>query len=263
MTQTTSATAPTGKVRAQTVRNLRALTPAARDALFEAVFDVQRRIFDGVDAPTLRRYTIDPPGDAATLTVYRMGEEVVGYLALHQVRCRVAGQRAVVIRGAAGVLPRLRGTNLIGAAVARMITGCWLRHPRHRIYAFATPVSPAMYAAAYRGLAECWPRPDAPTPPATAAIMQALAERFALAPEVPGRPGVRAVGWRVREPGRCDRADPAVRFYLDHNPDFAEGYGLTLLVPLHRRNIAHGLRRVVRKRLRWLSGRRARRPLAG
>lgn len=251
------AAAPTGEVRVEVIRRPKALPAAQREALFTALYAVHGQIFAGVDPATFRRYVFDPPGDACTLYVYRSEGDVIGYLAVHHVRCRIQGRRAIVLRGAAGMLPAFRGRMMFGGALARTIIGWRLRYPLHRMYGFLTPVSPAMYASAQRALVEYWPRPDMPTPAAVQTEMHALAERFQLAPEEPGRPGVRHVGWCVREPGRCDRSDPAVAFYLDHNPDFQQGYGLTLLCPMHLRNIVNGLRRVFRKRLRRLGfGRR-------
>lgn len=244
--------APTGEVCVQIIRRPKALPAAEQEALFTALYAVHSAIFAGVDPATFRRYVLDPPGDACTLYVYRSEQNVIGYLSIHHVRCRIGGRRALVVRGAAGMLPAFRGRTLLGPALARSILTWRARYPLHRMYAFLTPVSPAMYASAQRAFVEYWPRPDQPTPADVQAEMHALADRFHLPPEEPGRPGVRHVGWCVREPGRCDRDDPAVRFYLEQNPHFQEGFGLTLLCPMHLRNIVHGLGRVLRKRLkRW------------
>lgn len=92
------------------------------------------------------------------------------------------------------------------------------------------------------------PRPDAPLPPQTAAIMTALAER-----KYPGcydaRHGL------LRFDRRKDRLrpklaaiethrlkDPHVRFFLDRNPGYAQGDELVCLARISRENCKRWLR---------------------
>jgi len=241
------------------------LSPVARGALLEELFELNQRIFHGVRRETFERYVFAPHAERVRLQVVCAGGEAVGYTSF-QVHARVdLPERPLILRGVIGMLPAFRRRSLFGAFVAEQLLRVRARYPLRPIYGFAAPVHPSSYRM-FAGYAPgLWPRAGARTPPEVQAVLEGLAAQFGLT-EDPAHPGVCHVGWTtIQDEGETEAwassAHAAARFYVEQNPRYREGYGLLTVVPVRLGWIAKAVARLGGKRLRGRArGARGRRP---
>ncbi|MFO0608744.1 MAG: cyclic nucleotide-binding domain-containing protein [Polyangiales bacterium] len=235
-----------------------------REALTDALLRVRCDTFEGVDRADFARRVVSPAADETRILVHRDAQgEVVGYFAAHLHRCSLHGAPVIVVsielaarHGHRGVNAGVRGGF---AEVARVVA----RHPATPVYLLACALHPSGYDRLARYARPVWPGPaDAPDGELLA-LMSELAEGLGL-PPAGDDPLVRRVGWRARETDaerafwrRSER--PAVRYFLERNPGYAEGNGLLAIAPMDPAHLGSAVGRVARVRaLRSLEDVRAR-----
>jgi len=223
----------------------------------EEAYGIHCRIFDGVDREAFRKHVVEPDAVTARLRIYRDADgSPIGYGSLSYSVVPFEGTRFAVIRGAGGVLQAHRHKTLFGPYMARQLIRMYLANVGRPTLVFTCPVSPAMFAAIHRTLVDFTPHHGKPASSSEQRLMRALSDHFGLTGDGP----CRQMGWRVRGESLRNYAgttDPAIRYYLEHNPRFAEGFGLMTLCPMNLANVRSGLARVARTRTRALRRRHA------
>jgi hypothetical protein len=191
------------------------------------------RLFEGPQGDPSRR-ALDPNASWSRTRIFRdQGGEAVGFCLLAGYERVVHGRLSTILRGISGILPEHRG----GYATARFGTECVFRyrleHPFSPLYGFGLHLHPTMYRQMVR-FADVWPKPFAETPADVRALMNEIADSSGLS-RVEGRDDlVRKAPVRVRQTEAhrvswASSADPAVRYFLKLNPDYANGEGLCVL----------------------------------
>ena len=106
---------------------------------------------------------------------------------------------------------------------------------------------------------EFFPRPSVETPAWESAVIDALGSSVGRKRYDPSRKIIRAyddgdfVRPAIASPGGRPDTDPYVRFFVDHNPGFAQGDELCCLAPLTRKNFTRAAYRVINTRSMPLS----------
>jgi len=232
------------------------LSPEARQALTESLYEVHRRIFDGVERDSFAKYVVDSKAEHTWINLHKNeAGETVGYFALHLFEKRLGGRPTAVFRAEAGSLRAYRGGNANARFVLRMALRYLLKHPERRAFYLGSLVHPSSYTLLSGHFGEVWPRREERTPPELLTFMDELATEFGLEKVEPSEPLVRRVGWRTRETEmerdywrHCDK--PAARFFVESNAGYGEGHGLVTLVPLTVSNLLSMARSLVRRKLR-------------
>jgi len=207
-------------------------------------FDVQR---DYAEAELRKRQTI---------AMFRMNGVLLGMAAIDIYPARFRGRRLGII-STAHVLIRenWRGRNLIQKLGLAMFLRARLRYPLRPIYWFFDTFSYKSYLLLPRNFHTYWPRYDAPTPEARAALMDQLAKDIYGPAWRPARGlAVRSGQKRLRETAaplviRPD-ASPELQFFARMNPGHAEGDMLVCLCPLTLSNWLCVARRALQRRAR-------------
>lgn len=245
------------------------LTADARRAFEDRLYAVHRRIFSEPGRRELRRMVMDNGAHETRIRIYRnaAGEDV-GYVALH-VFLLAGGLRPTrVLRTQAGLLPEYRRYNSSFRLLFWECVFHFVSRGFPETYFFGTFVSPTPYALACRHLDQVYPRPEGRTPARFRDAMRRMVDAFDLGSHLPDLPYCHPCCYVSRFPAahqeRVWRSeDPWVRFFLEQNPYFESGHGMSVLVPFNLRNGWCGLWNLLRRRLR--RGRRAatawRRPL--
>lgn len=225
------------------------LSEQERAALGQALFaDVQTQIFHGVSYPSFYDDVVSPEADYNVIYTYTDQGKVIGYLGYWYVLCELQGKPSVLVRSAGGVMPDYQSKNLIGPASARFLLGLYAQFPLRSIYVFTSPINPLMYAAIDRTLSEYWPNPYAETPHHAQQLTEEICRFFSYT-SCEDNPMVREVGWKVNniQQTTMRQSDPAIQFFCQHNPRYAEGYGLIVVSPLHWKNMLTGIKRLFHK----------------
>jgi hypothetical protein len=231
------------------------LGPLAKQRLEDELYDLQRRIFRGVDKAAFVAYVIDSKAEHNWIQLYRDRDGALGgYATMHVYEREIDGRAVAVVRCETGTLREHRGANLIGAFYAERLLRMKLAHPRRPLYFLGTLVHPSSYAMIARNLGEAlWPREGAEAPEEIRALMESLGDVFGLPRVDPENTLVRKVGWQTIDSAadrayweRCER--PGVQFFLRANPGYEEGNGLLTLVPLTHGVFARGLVRYAHAR---------------
>ncbi|KIG13052.1 hypothetical protein DB30_00589 [Enhygromyxa salina] len=228
-----------------TTINPDALTPAAKLRLIDELHATHTKMFDGVSKRAFADHVVNSPADRTRIQIFRAGDRLVGYLAVHTFARIIAGERWVVVRGETGKLPAYRRRANGNLLISEILRAC-LRHPRARKAFLGCFVHPSAYVALAHVAPQIYPHWDEPTDPEIHAVMARLADEFGLEPAEAGRQGVRNVGWITRETQAerdswARRDDPMTRLFMTQNPSYAAGHGLLVLVPLHLRNLVGGV----------------------
>jgi len=229
------------------------LSPEERATFTDALYRVHCELFDGVSRASFARYVVDAPADETRILVHRDSQgEIVGYFAGHTFRRTLRGAPVVVLRAEMGMLRGHRGgaTNArYGFSEAARIVA---RSPGTPVYLLTCLIHPSSYDDLTRYARPVWPSPTHRPDAELLALLCELGDSFGLRP-VGDDPLVRKVGWRPRDTA-AERAfwrrneRPAVRFFVDANPDYGEGNGLLTLVPMTPAVLAGALGREARER---------------
>jgi CRP-like cAMP-binding protein len=232
------------------------LSAEARHQLIDSLYEVHRRIFDGVEREAFARYVVESKAEHTWLLLHKNeAGELVGYFALHIFEKQLGDEPLAVFRAEAGLLREYRGGNVTVRFWMEWVLRYVLKHPGRRVFYMGSLVHPSSYWLVAQHCGEVWPRRDLETPPELLAFMDTLATEFGLEKVHPDRPLVRKVGWRTRETevereywAHCDK--PEVRYFLEANPGYGEGHGLVAVVPITPKNLRSIARSLLTKWMR-------------
>ena len=241
------------------------LDAAAKQRLADDMYDLQRRVFLGVDKASFIAYVIDSKAEHTWIRYYRdAGGQLGGYIAVHIYEREMNGKTIAIGRSQAGFLREHRGANFVASFIADRALRYRLAHPWRPFYFLGALVHPSIYAQLTRYADEFWPRPGVVTPAEIRDLMNALGESFGLKCVDPGKGFVREVGWQTIDSG-SDReywersTRPGVQYFLHENPRYQEGHGLLTLAPVTLGAIMRGLTRygsaLIERRARALAAR--------
>ncbi len=243
-----------------------ALTSTERERFTDALYEAHERIFAGVDRASFAAYVVDSPAARTRIQVFRSGEQIVGYAAFHAFESTVGGRPALVLRAEVGLLPEYRRGSRMGWFLARECIRSIMHNPGRTVWGLSCATNPATYRTLAKHTDQVWPHWEQPTPDHIQQLMTELAEQFQLRSVDEDRPGVYHVGWQTRQSEqealgweKCQH--PASKLYIDRNPDYADGQGLLLLVPLTRLGLVRCCMRLIETKIRRRFG--LRRRLAG
>jgi hypothetical protein len=237
------------KIAATEAVHLERLSDTARARLIADLYDVHRRIFDGVDQRAFIASVIASEARRNWLYIHKSeGGAIVGYCALHLFERTLANAPVTILRAHAGTLSAYRGSRVNSRCALRAILRTLLTHPCRATYFLGCFVHPSSYAVAARFAEPIWPSAHRAMPPAIAVLMLELAREFALEPVHGAHSLVHHAGWITRESERDiaywqSHESPAVRYFLTVNPSYTKGHGLLSLIPL---TLGHALRASVR-----------------
>jgi hypothetical protein len=225
-----------------TIADTTRLTP--RD--WEEIWELTREFYD-IDRPyaeaELRR--------RQRIALFRMEGTLLGMAAIDVVEHTFRGRKLVAL-ATTNVLIRenWRGRNLIQKLGFRTFLRARLRHPLRPIYWFFDSFSYKSYLLLPRNFHTWWPRYDAPTPEAPAALIDELATRLYGPAWRPSRGiVVRSGQKRMRATAAplelTPESDPNLRFFAAVNPGHAEGDMIVCLCPLTAANWLSVARRAI------------------
>jgi hypothetical protein len=234
----------------------KSLSPEERGKLTDALYEVHRQIFDGVERESFARYVVESKAEHTWIHVHKNeAGEIVGYIALHIFEKTFGGVPTAVFRAEAGSLRAYRGGNASARLGLGMALRYMLKHPGRRVFYLGSLVHPSSYSLFAKWFGEVWPRREVAVPPELLAFMDELASEFGLEKVDPANPLVRRVGWRTRETEmereywlHCDK--PAARFFVESNPGYVEGHGLVTVVPITVANVLDMIRSMGQRKLR-------------
>lgn len=206
--------------------------------------------FSGIDSGAyLNKYFLRDDCFMRRLRLFYCGEQLVGYCLLTFARHQVAaagrrGKTLILMGASAGFLPDYRNGNHTLKFSLQQAIYYKLRHPLQTVYFADTMLSPAMYRVMAKAVGIIYPHPGKATPPDVIQLLQHLQPDS----QSPGH--VMYVG-RKSDYSRADlqrfaASDKAeIRFYLQTNPQFAEGYALLTVIPVSLwQMLLTGLRRL-------------------
>jgi len=234
----------------------KSLPPEERQRLTQALYDVHRQIFDGVEPESFAKYVVESKAEHTWIQVHKNEEgEIVGYFAAHIFEKQLAGKPTAVLRAEAGSLRAYRGNNVNARFGLKRTLEYMLKHPGRRMFYLGSLVHPSSYSLFAKYFGEVWPRAEQETPPELLSFMDELATEFGLERVHPDNPLVRDVGWRTRESEmereywlHCDK--PSARYFVEANPGYSEGHGLVTVVPLTVGNMTSMIRSMGERRVR-------------
>lgn len=207
--------------------------------------------FSGVDSGAyLNKYFLRDNCFMRRLRLFYCDQQLVGYCLLTFSRQRLAdnsGKQVVLMGASAGFLPDYRHGNHTLQFSLQQAIAYKLRHPLQTVYFADTMLSPAMYRVMAKAVGIIYPHPDQPTPPDVVKLLQLLQH---LQPDSQSPSHVMFVGRKsdyssddLQRFAASDKAE--IRFYLQTNPQFAEGYALLTVIPVSLwQMLLTGLRRL-------------------
>lgn len=231
------------------------MAPEERESLARELYAVHAQIFSGLDYPDFRDYVVNRDSWQTWIyTKHNTLGHLVGYTALHFFRMNVEGKPSTVLRMEAGTLPAWRGRDLTMVHGLIRLMRVWLNEPWRRFCIFAALTHPSSYTHLSHYAPVVWPHASHPEiPPRILGILEELAAAFKLERVDPKNPLVRRVDWITLESAEerqrwyaSRRRD--TRFYIENNPGFAQGHGLSTYIPVNGALI-------VRAMVRFLVGR--------
>jgi CRP-like cAMP-binding protein len=236
------------------------LTPAAREALIDELYAVQREVFDGVDRASFAKYVVESSAERTWINLHRDARgKLGGYAALHAFERNIDGRPVMILRAEAGSRRDLRGGNANMGFLFGQILRIYLEDRSRPLYYLGCLVHPSSYALIARLAVTVWPNDARPIPAELRAFMGALGDEFGLEKVDGADDLVRRVGWITRDTEveqsywiTCDK--PPARFFVRANPGYSEGHGLLTLVPVEAAALVEAMRRIARDRAgRWAS----------
>lgn len=216
-------------------------------SLREQLQHIIGRCFAGVDSHAyLHKYFLHNNCFMRRLRLFYAGPQLVGYclLTFSRQHLPASGKQLVLMGASAGFLPAYRHGNHTLRFSLQQAISYKLRHPLQQLYFADTMLSPAMYRVMAKAVGIIYPRANTPTPPDVKALLQHLQPDS----QAPGH--VMFVG-RKSDYSSADLQrfassnKPEIRFYLQTNPGFADGYALLTVIPVT-------LRQMLLTALRWL-----------
>lgn len=234
----------------------KSLSSEERGKLTDALYEVHRQIFDGVERESFAKYVVESKAEHTWINIHKNEEgEIVGYFALHIFDKQFGGVPTSVFRAEAGSLRAYRGANASTRFGLKRVLSYMLKNPGRRSFYLGSLVHPSSYSLFANYFGEVWPRRETEVPPELLSFMDELATEFGLEKVDPANPLVRHVGWCTRETEmereywlHCDK--PAARFFVETNPGYVEGHGLVTVVPITVSNIANMIRSMGQRKLR-------------
>ena len=246
------------------------LSASAREDLAKALYAVHQQIFEGPGLTEFERRIINPPSCVSSVQVSRNRDgEIVGYCAVHFFELRQHNTTIIVMRAQAGMLRAFRGRNRSMPFTLMKVLAYRLRHPLHPMFFFGAMIHPSSYLLCDKYISHIWPARGQSLSYPHLKLVERCIEAFRLPPVNPSNPRVVKVGIRTLDDdadqhywSHCDK--PAVRFFLEHNPDYQSGNGLVTLIPVSLPGMAVSAWRLVLDRVRrGVSRWRGRLQLAG
>lgn len=234
--------------------NLKKLSSTAKDELLQNMYAAHSQIFDGVDRETFRRYVLEADALINKAWLFRnLDGETVGYITF-QVFKTDEQKNVRVIRTQVGMLKEYRGSNQTLKILARESTRFYLKNFFRKMYFVATPVHPNPYCVAARQMYSMYPHPHRPTPGKIQSLMDQISRSLHLGEEEENSL-IKKVGWVVKDRSEQRRRileskDEFVRYYLSQNPDYTEGKGMLMLVPICIMNGVWTLKSLFSRKLR-------------
>ena len=230
------------------------MTPQAREGLARELYVVHEEIFSGLGFEDFKEYVVERPAYRTWVWVKRDAtNRIVGYHSTHVFHLTAASRRMTVVRMEAGTLPSARGRDLIMLHNVLRLLLVWFSQPWRRFCIFAALTHPSSYTFLAHYAPVIYPHVDRPTPARTMGLMDELAQAFELERVRPADPMVRRVDWVTLEsPEETYRWQNSrrrdTRFYMKHNPGYADGHGLLTYIPFNGFIL-------VRSLVRFLAGR--------
>jgi len=219
------------------------LKPKEQETFGDELYGLHELIFCSGNKEIFLRYTVFSPARRTKITVYRntIGR-LVGYFAIHHFHLRVAGERAIIMRGEGGFLEEYRHHHSSQRLILKEVVLLRIRHPFAPLYTLSCFISPVMYYVAVKDCYRLYPNRRLTTPERIFTIMQQLSEEFQLAEMDERYPYMRNVGWVVRYSAEkmaslSRTANKDIRFFLEQNPRYHEGYGLLTMMPVTTLNV--------------------------
>ncbi|WP_316653043.1 hypothetical protein [Ovoidimarina sediminis] len=227
------------------------------------LYAVHCQIFSGVSFKSFSSHVLQPPAEHTQIQIYRDGTgDLIGYCAFHRFVRDLDGDRVIVLRAEAGLLPQYRGKaiahwfGMLGALREK------LRHPFTRVIYLCTLVHPSSYRFFCKYFPTVFPRRGKEMSPEANEIAVALAESFEDPAVDPSKPLVRDVGWVTKKTLEhpaflSDEGINDVHYFELLNPDYRRGHGLVVLVPVTIGNVGQA---ILKRTSETLSGWIRRRP---
>ncbi|MCH9683038.1 MAG: hypothetical protein K0V04_16500 [Deltaproteobacteria bacterium] len=176
-----------------------------------------------------------------TAVMFFDGDRPVGCVHAFVGLVNVAGRRVEIIHTSSNVLPQFQclGLTVVGFTRAALLYArrhLFAPHPRFNLQLNMSPVT---YYFTHRRARCVYPSHRNNAPESMRALYRELCPATPHGTAVEERVGSRLEG-RTRE-WITTSTDPAIRFYLRHNPRFEEGFGLPVLVRLETADFVHAL----------------------
>jgi len=233
----------------------RRLAAWERELLIDRLYPLHCRIFTGMERSRFVQQIIGTPARETTILLRKNRHgELVGYCAVHLYDHRLGQKTIGVVRCQAGLLREYRGGNSMIPFVLRKIVWFRLCHPLRRMVFFGAMIHPSSYLLCSKYAEGLWPVAGQENHPASHALLNSCLRRFGLTPLDPAKPLVVNVGLHTRDDHddqhywlNCNK--PAVRFFLEQNPNFLLGHGLLTLIPLSLMAMMASLGRLLCDRL--------------
>lgn len=225
------------KVKSLTVEPKKC-SPEDLSQLIESLYELNCRIFDGVDRDTFIHYVVLPEAKLTKIHIFKNPDgEIIGYFSTHHFEKNIGKKVVPVLRGEIGILPEYRRKHYIAKAIIKAGLLNRLRYSFKELYVLGCFISPAMYSLIASVAYRAYPNFRYPTPNKVEYLMLKLAEEFQLKKTDEQKPFIRNIGWISKETdlasaGSVDKQKEEVRFYLRQNPLYGNGFGLETLIPL-------------------------------
>jgi hypothetical protein len=241
------------------------LNDEQKSMFIDKLYDLHQKIFDGVERDTFIAYVVASPAEWTRIRIYKNTQnDWVGYCAVHRFHKQVENRKLVIFRAEAGILRLYRGRRMTLWFGFTEAIKYRLRHPFKSIYYFGSFVHPSVLYMFARYMHKLYPLPDVAIPEKIKRLMLKLGDIFYLEPIEGQHEFVRNVGWITLE-SKDDREfwqhhqNATVKFYIRTNPDYVNGNGLLILMPLTFSNIFLSLFRFLIDKIKHIfkSGNRA------
>lgn len=226
------------------------MAPEERESLARELYAVHSQIFAGLDFEAFRAYVVNR--DSWRTWIYTKRNtlgNLVGYTALHFFRMTLEGKPCTVLRIEAGTLPAWRGRDVTMVHGLIRLMRVWLNEPWRRFCIFAALTHPSSYTHLSHYAPVVWPHIKRPEmPPRIQAILEELATAFRLERVDPANPLIRKVDWITLESAEerqrwIASRRPDTHFYVEKNPGFTRGHGLTTYIPVNGALIVQAMTR--------------------